>query len=312
MPLQPAANPHENALIPGVLWALAGLFLSALPISAQSDLSTEDDLQAKVGEVILVTVETPETALEVSGVFRGRTVPFFPLGPSGRHGALLGIDLDDQPATEEMVIEIQGEGGKRQQRRIIRVEPKKFRVEELKVPKEKDTFDEKTLQRIGEERRLILEKLSGVSQEKLWEGEFFVPLKGEKSSNFGSKRIINGIPRNPHSGEDIQAKAGTAVQASNQGRIALVGDFFFSGKSILIDHGLGLFTMYFHLSKVLVKEGEPVSKGQVIGEVGSSGRATGPHLHWGARLNGSRVDPFSLVQLPLRRLEPAASTGLLR
>jgi murein DD-endopeptidase MepM/ murein hydrolase activator NlpD len=124
------------------------------------------------------------------------------------------------------------------------------------------------------------------------------------AGTFGLKRTINGQPRNPHSGEDIYAPEGTTVATSNDGIVTLIGDFFFSGKSIVIDHGLGLYTMYFHLSEVRVGQGEKVSKGQTIGLVGATGRATGPHLHWGARLNGARVNPFSLVKIPLDTVIP--------
>ena len=117
------------------------------------------------------------------------------------------------------------------------------------------------------------------------------------SGAFGSKRILNGQPRNQHNGEDIAASLGTPVKATNDGVVRMVDDHFFSGKGVILDHGLGLFTMYFHLDTTAVKEGERVKRGDVIGTVGKSGRATGPHLHWGAWLNGSRVNPFALARL---------------
>jgi murein DD-endopeptidase MepM/ murein hydrolase activator NlpD len=107
--------------------------------------------------------------------------------------------------------------------------------------------------------------------------------------------VINGQSRRPHSGEDISAPLGTPVLAINEGTVQLVADHFFSGKSIVVDHGLGLYSMYFHLSSVVVQAGERVAKAQVIGAVGASGRASGPHLHWGVRLNGARVNPLSLA-----------------
>jgi murein DD-endopeptidase MepM/ murein hydrolase activator NlpD len=132
--------------------------------------------------------------------------------------------------------------------------------------------------------------------EKLWHGPFMVPVAGVSAETFGQKRIINGQEKNPHTGEDIKAPSGTDIFASNDGKIVLSGDFFFNGLSLVIDHGGGLFTMYFHLSAMEVKEGDFVKKGRLIGQVGQSGRATGPHLHWGARLHGARVNPFSLVK----------------
>ena len=124
-----------------------------------------------------------------------------------------------------------------------------------------------------------------------------MPLKGDILSPFGVRRILNNQPRSPHSGVDLRAKEGAPVQASGDGIVAYVGEHYFSGKSIYLDHGMGIISMYFHLSKIQVKKGEKVALGSVIGRVGQTGRATGPHLHWGIRIKGNRVDPFSLVRL---------------
>jgi murein DD-endopeptidase MepM/ murein hydrolase activator NlpD len=116
------------------------------------------------------------------------------------------------------------------------------------------------------------------------------------ASSFGSRRIINGIARAPHAGTDLSAPMGTEVMAVNDGRVVLVGNFFFAGGSVVLDHGGGLFTMYFHLSEFRVGEGLFAHKGDVLGLSGATGRVTGPHLHWGVRLNNSRVDPLDLLR----------------
>jgi murein DD-endopeptidase MepM/ murein hydrolase activator NlpD len=121
-----------------------------------------------------------------------------------------------------------------------------------------------------------------------------MPTEGSVQYTFGRRRVINGQPRNPHTGEDISAPQGAPVAAINYGTVRLVADQFFSGKSVVIDHGLGLYSMYFHLSEIAVRVGDLVAKSQVIGAVGATGRASGPHLHWGVRLNGARVNPLSL------------------
>lgn len=124
---------------------------------------------------------------------------------------------------------------------------------------------------------------------------FLQPLEGRVSSLFGHRRFFNGQPRNPHSGLDIAAPAGTEIRAPAAAKVTLVDHLYYNGKTIFLDHGQGLVTMYCHLSKPLVNEGETVKQGQVIGLVGATGRATGPHLHWSVSLNGYRVDPESMM-----------------
>lgn len=116
-----------------------------------------------------------------------------------------------------------------------------------------------------------------------------------EGGNFGARRVFNGEPRSPHSGIDYKVAAGTPVLAVAPGRVALVGDHFFAGKSVFVDHGGALISMVFHLSRVLVEEGREVTAGEILGEVGATGRATGPHLHFGLRWRGARVDPALLL-----------------
>ncbi len=133
------------------------------------------------------------------------------------------------------------------------------------------------------------------SEQRWWEAPFVAPVPGAITSPFGLRRVINGSPRSPHSGVDLRAAEGVDIVATNHARVGRVDDFSFNGKSVVLDHGGGLYTMYFHLSEFRVKEGSQVRKGEVIGLAGMTGRVTGPNLHWGARLNGARVDPFELL-----------------
>ncbi|MDC0559400.1 M23 family metallopeptidase [bacterium] len=128
-------------------------------------------------------------------------------------------------------------------------------------------------------------------------GGFEQPLTGVITSLFGHRRFFNGQARNPHSGLDIAADSGTTIHAAGNGSITLSDDLYFNGKTLFIDHGQGLVTMYCHMSELLVKSGETVNKGQAIGLVGATGRATGPHLHWSVSLNGTRVDPALFMQV---------------
>jgi murein DD-endopeptidase MepM/ murein hydrolase activator NlpD len=154
-----------------------------------------------------------------------------------------------------------------------------------------------TLEEIGREQAAFKRAFAASAAERLWEPPFVRPVPHEASaSSFGSRRIINGTPRAPHSGTDLSAPAGADVAAANHGRVVLVGNFFFAGGSVVLDHGGGLFTMYFHLSEFKVEEGSMVKKGDVVGLAGATGRVTGPHLHWGARLANARIEPFELLK----------------
>ncbi|MBR2299434.1 MAG: M23 family metallopeptidase [Alphaproteobacteria bacterium] len=131
-----------------------------------------------------------------------------------------------------------------------------------------------------------------------WQKGFILPVEGVISGHFGNQRIFNGVSKNPHTGTDIAAPEGTEVKASSSGKVLLAGgNYFYSGNMVILDHGDGLQTIYAHLKEAKVKAGDEVKQGDVIGTVGKTGRATGPHLHWGASLYNVRFRPHSLLDL---------------
>lgn len=183
----------------------------------------------------------------------------------------------------------------RHERVAVRVTPYPYPAQRLTVADEsKVTLSPSDLARAEREQRELA---------RLWAHEspgpvalpLFPPLGGpHHGGRFGSRRIINGKPRSPHTGVDYAARAGAPVYAAADGIVVLDADLFFSGNSVVLDHGAGLQTMYFHLSRVDVRVGQQVRRGAVIGAVGATGRATGPHLHFGARWHGARIDPEPL------------------
>lgn len=275
------------------------LYPAPLPANPAVQVSLTPET-IRQGDVLLITVKTGPGIHRISGTLFDKTIRFYRKPGRDAYTALAGIDLDADPKRYNLSLSLEDKsGGIIKKDFEIQVASAEFRTQQLTLPKEKVDLDEETLKRVNLEKEEI-DKIWDISTaDHLWEGNFIKPVEGVIDDNFGFRRVINGEPRSPHTGIDIDAPEGAPVYAANQGRVVFTGDQFFSGKGLVIDHGLGLLTMYFHLSEILVTAGEDVKKGQIIARVGKTGRATGPHLHWGIRLNGARVNPASMLGLSL-------------
>ncbi|WHZ25153.1 MAG: Peptidase M23B [Nitrospira sp.] len=280
---------------------LASVFpVELFPNQTPTQRGGDGQFSGKQGQILVITVPDLKDATSVKGRFLGRTVTLFPNPSAGETGyiGLLGIDLQDEPGAHELTIDAQLGEQVRHFTYQVFVAKEKFAVEHLTLPKDKVDLDEKAAARWKAEQEQVRKALAEESAMRLWKAGFIEPVRGKRTGIFGSVRIMNGQARNPHNGEDIGAPLGTVVMASNDGIVRLTVDHIFSGRGIYLDHGLGLYSMYFHLSDVLVKEGDLIKAGQIIGKVGATGRATGPHLHWGMKANGARVNPYALLELP--------------
>jgi murein DD-endopeptidase MepM/ murein hydrolase activator NlpD len=175
----------------------------------------------------------------------------------------------------------------------------RFPLQHLTLPKAMVDLDAETLERVRREEKALASIWESWKGEPSWSHGFIPPLAGtlHVSSAFGLRRIINGQPRSPHTGVDFKAAPGTPVRASNRGVVVYAGGLFFSGNSVILHHGGGLFTMYYHLQGYQVAVGQEVAQGDILGWVGATGRASGPHLHWGGRLQGARFNPERLLEL---------------
>jgi len=253
------------------------------------------------GEVILAVLHSvPDVrAAEIS--LLSKRYGFEAKGPAGQPFALLGIDLETKPGSYRIKAEFRNSAGQNEVvERYIRIQAKSFPRADIVLADESLIIPPpEAAERIAREQQIVSKVYRESSIEWLAEGSFKLPNPGQLSADFGEKRFYNGIPRSPHSGVDISAELGEPVSASNAGRVMLARDLYFAGLSVILDHGLGLFTFYCHFSKLEVQEGQTVRRGDLIGLVGRTGRATGPHLHWSVRLQGSRVDPLSLLSLSL-------------
>ena len=181
----------------------------------------------------------------------------------------------------------------------------KWDIQNIKgVPPRKVTPSDSDLAAIELERKVVRSSLKGIKDNTAWLSGFIMPVNGRISGKFGGQRIMNNVPKNPHQGMDIAAKEGSPIQASADGEVVLAyPDLFYSGNVVVIDHGFGLQTIYAHMKDINVKKGQKVSQGDIIGTVGMTGRATGPHLHWGASLRNVRFNPQSLVDMEKNQLK---------
>jgi murein DD-endopeptidase MepM/ murein hydrolase activator NlpD len=274
-----------SVLLAGVApMAAAGVRASVTPPSPQP------------GDVVLLQLSgsPPDARAE----WDGRPLRLFTTGQGA--AALVGLDLDVKPGPVgwRLTRPSVAKNGGALAAGVVTVRPRTFPLQQLTLPKNMVDLDAPTLARVAAERRELDAALAAGAGERLWRGPFRTPVEGgQPTGGYGLRRLINGQPRSPHAGYDWAAPAGTPVLAANTGRVALVAEHFFAGRNVMLDHGLGLFTLYFHLTEARVAPGEAVEGGQVIGTVGATGRVTGPHLHFAVLLGGARVDPEALLRL---------------
>jgi murein DD-endopeptidase MepM/ murein hydrolase activator NlpD len=209
---------------------------------------------------------------------------------------LVGIDLDVEPGTHAVALRwnAPGEALTQTATHDLAVTPKTFRTRTLTVDAAFVDPPAAVQARIAAEARELAAAWD-VNTEKQWTGAFIAPVPHEANSAFGSRSIFNGQPRSPHGGADFASPAGTPIRAPQRGRVLIARDLYYTGGTVVVDHGLGLVSLFAHLAAIDVKEGQTVAAGDLVGQVGATGRVTGPHLHWAVRLRGARIDPLSLL-----------------
>ena len=251
-----------------------------------------------LGGIALASIKINDEIKLLDVRFLGEKIPYHP-DPSGRgYFALLGAGLDCEPGTHILTVKWQGPDGRPDlYSHEVLVMARSFPVERLSVPERMVEFPPKVLERVLEDQKAVKRTCNKISNKLYWQRPFIWPVSSKILSPFGLRRIFNNKPRSPHSGVDLRAPEDTPILASNYGKVVMARDCYLSGKTIILDHGGGLFTLYAHLASCKVREGQEVKRGQVVGLSGSTGRATGPHLHWGVSLLGKRLDPAELMAL---------------
>ena len=198
--------------------------------------------------------------------------------------AVAGISLDTKPGRVSLRV--------RDDEKSVEIVAHEYREQRLTVKNQSHvTPDQEQLDRIWTERKIIDAALNAFREVPVESVDLVAPVEGRRSSSFGLRRFFNDQPRSPHKGMDIAAAEGVPILAPRPGVVTATGDYFFNGNTVIVDHGQGFVTMYCHMSKIAVEEGQSVRTGEALGAVGSTGRVTGPHLHFGTYLNGTAVDP---------------------
>ncbi|HZX22780.1 MAG TPA: peptidoglycan DD-metalloendopeptidase family protein [Woeseiaceae bacterium] len=278
------AGPLAAVILSGLLTGLTA------PVPAQAVQAAQaDDVPLphapRPGGVAAVTL--PDTAAPARAFLGERRVML--RQRDGQWVAIAGIPLDREPGTATLSIETAD--GERTEV-AFEIGAADYATQHLTVPNRRHvTPDPADLERIGRERGIIDAALGRFSESREPELAFEAPVPGRRSSSFGLRRFFNDQPRSPHKGMDIAAPKGTPIGNPLPGRVVATGDYFFNGNTVIVDHGQGLVTLYCHLERINVEEGQELEAGDQLGTVGATGRVTGPHLHWGVYLNATAVDP---------------------
>jgi murein DD-endopeptidase MepM/ murein hydrolase activator NlpD len=273
--------------------ALVAAAWLSIAASAPAITITHRARSIRPGEVVLLTVTAP-TAIDVVRIHAfDRDWPAYRVTPQ-RWRALVGIDVEVAPGSYVVALDATSPAGALSAAHALTVAPRQFRTRTLTVDPAFVTPPESAADRIAQESRdlaAIYTRRTAVA----WPAPFLRPVRHSANSAFGTRSVFNTELRNIHSGADFASPPGTPVKAPGAGDVVLARDLYFSGNSVVIDHGNGVISLLAHLSSIDVAAGDVVRAGTIVGRVGATGRVTGPHLHWSVRLNDARVDPLSLL-----------------
>lgn len=266
------------------------LFLLFLPPCSHAFNVNVQPKEIFPGDVIFLKLTSDEASSPVAA-FRGREIKFYKLQGS-EYGALVPVDINTPPDDYSINVILAGIDTSLS----VKIKPYAFPTKKITLPEEKVTLSPEDSLRV-EREYLLQEDIWKIETDKRWNGAFAYPSNADVSEKFGVKRIMNEKKNSVHLGIDMKGKAGAPVKAINSGRVVLREELFYGGNTVIIDHGMGLFSVYMHLSGFNVENGAEVAKGDVIGFVGMTGRATGPHLHMSVKLHGVSINPESLMRL---------------
>jgi murein DD-endopeptidase MepM/ murein hydrolase activator NlpD len=266
---------------------------------AQSSAVTLTPAVVEAGSPVLIRVEAAGVD-GVDGEWLGHEVEFFRGADGQAWFALAGVDIEGAVGPSVLQITVHdAKGAHGALSRTVEIHPAHYRTSSLTVAPKFVEPGLEDLERIEAESQLKAKVFAASAHEPLWAASFRAPVSAPSTDSFGTRRIFNGKLASIHKGMDFRAAAGTPVRAGNGGVVVLARPLYYEGNCVVIDHGLGLFTLSMHLSRIDVREGQHVTTGERLGLSGATGRVTGPHLHWAVRWQGANLDPAKLLRLDL-------------
>ncbi len=285
------------------LFLLVVTLQGAVPHSAFRDVSW-NPTKIMSGSPCLFRVEMSVAPHALTGTWQNHELSFAPSTNRREWYALAGVDVEASPGSYDLDLRATLANGEviREQRTVV-VARAQYPTEKLRVPQRYVEPDAETLVRIAADKELKKAAFAHETTAPEWSGDFRPPVTTATSEGFGTRRTFNGKLASIHRGLDYHAAPGTPVMAANSGEVVLARELFYEGNCVIVDHGLGFYTIYMHLSHLDVSEGQRVQKGQEVGLSGATGRATGPHLHVAVRWQGAYLDPAQLWTLQLPELQ---------
>jgi Peptidase family M23 len=294
MPVLSTALSRFGAVSTVLLSFTAGVSVAAQPVPLSFSVDVSGAL--KPGGVALIAVTATHDLTELMGQVSARRVYFWPDASSKEWVGLVGINVDSTPGPLPLTIQGRTVDGNTAGTQVsLIIEPHKFETRRLRVDPKMANPPQQQVARIKQEAQAMADAFAVVTAQRYWKGPFNAPVPGTATSSFGRLTVTNGKPAGRHQGADFRAATGTRVTAPNAGRVGMAQNLYFAGNTVIIDHGLGIFSLLAHLSRIAVEPGASVARGDLVGESGATGRVTGPHLHWAVRFGDMSVDPLSLM-----------------
>lgn len=271
--------------------SMAKVQASSVEIGLESDKIVE-------GSAFFVTVTSPKAIQSIEATLNGKTLYFHQVNDAKTEfQSLTGIEFGTDIGVKKLLAKICTPDGCKEFDKPVTVVKGEFPSEKLKVAPRMVKPSKKDMIQIARDRKVLAAAYKDSSPTRLWTAPFILPAKDQITSVYGASRVYNGKLASAHLGTDFRAPVGAPITAPTSGRVVLADNLYYTGFTVILDHGHDFFTVYGHMSKLEVKKGQTVKAGDLIGLSGATGRASGPHLHWGVKLNGWKIDPMIVYKV---------------